>query len=172
MKSFIIALVCISTAFADVSELFLQPVPLVHHDHIEEHHHQEARPYDILSEHEPSTLELISEAIHEEEPAAVPFGLANEGVEIVEAIEVLPVADGEVQRVQLTETHQDYQGPYHYEKPKVQLDYGAPIVAEKVPEVEAPIVKDQLVDNNYLPPKYSQDNLVKRHIKYIVRRRV
>ncbi|KXJ73646.1 hypothetical protein RP20_CCG015342 [Aedes albopictus] len=187
MKSFVIALLCVATAFADVSELLYQPVPLVHHHHTEEVHHQEARPndilaeqhlpearpYDILAEHEPSTLELNSEDVHVEELSAVAFGLANDGIEIVEAIEVLPVAvEDNAQRVQLTETHQDYQGPYHYEKPKVQLEYGAPIVVEKIPEVETPIVKDQAVDNGYLPPKYTQDNLVKRHVKYFVRRRV
>lgn len=156
-----------------MSELLLQPVPLVHHLHVEENQQPEARPYDILAEQEPSTVEHIAEAIHVEEPAAVGFGLANEGVEIVEAIEVIPEDDASVvNRVQLTEEHQDYQGPYHYEKPTVQLDYVVPIVAEVVPEVETPIVKEQLIGNNYLPPRHTQENLVKRHVQYVVRRRV
>ncbi|XP_065089414.1 uncharacterized protein LOC135710696 [Ochlerotatus camptorhynchus] len=170
MKIFIVALLCISSAFADVSEI-------IHHEHQE---HQEARPFDILTinninvEHQPSTLEHISEAIHVQEPAAVGFGLPDEGIEILEAIEVLPVvnADAVVTRVQLTEAHADYQGPYHYEKPTVQLKYGAPQPTPVEPSVpvEPPTLKDQ--SNNYLPPKYTGDNLVKRHAKYIVRRRV
>lgn len=192
MKSFIIALLCISSgmiwnvlsdkrslklirwwffpAFADVSEI-IQHAP----------EHQEARPYDILTinlneEHQPSTLDHLSETIQVEEPAAVGFGLSDEGVGIVDAIEVLPVVDADavVNRVQLTEAHPDYQGPYHYEKPEVQLKYGAPLPTPVEPVVPVvPVVPPTLKDqpNNYLPPKFTGDNLVKRHAKFIVRGR-
>ncbi|EJY57490.1 AAEL017372-PA [Aedes aegypti] len=165
MKTFIIALFCIATAFADVSELLHQPVP----HHLEEHHQQDAH---LIEPHHSSTTGHHSEAIHVEKHITFDFGLENEGVEIVEAIEVLPVGHVDVKGVQLTEEHKDYQAPYSYEKPTVQLDYVAPIVAEPTPEVETPIFKDQPISNNYLPPKYTQDHPAKRHVKYIVRRRV
>lgn len=160
MKSFIIALFCIATALADVSELLHQPVA----HHLEEHHHQDAAH---------PAVEHHSEAIHVEKHITFDFGIENEGVEIVEAIEVLPVqAHVDVKGVQLTEEHKDYQAPYSYEKPTVQLDYVPPVVPEPTQEVEVPIFKEQPLTNNYLPPKYTENNLAKRHIKYIVRRRV
>ncbi|XP_062557745.1 uncharacterized protein LOC134222604 [Armigeres subalbatus] len=166
MKCVFIAMFCFASALADVSELLHLAVP--HHLEVEQHHHQDPVPVD----HQASTVEHHSEAIHVEKHVTYDFGLANEGVEIVEAIEVLPVGHVEVKDVQLTEEHKDYQAPYHYEKPKVQLDYVVPVGSEQVAEVDAIIVKEQPIINNYLPPLTNQGNLAKRQVKYIVRRRV
>ncbi|XP_065088014.1 uncharacterized protein LOC135709549 [Ochlerotatus camptorhynchus] len=135
MKSFIVALFCISSAFGDVSELFHQHDSLAHHLR-EQNQHGE-------------TFILV------ENPVATEFGLPN-GNGHFEIIEV-----------QHNEAHADYQGPYHYEKPKVQLEYVTPVPTL---EVLSPIFKDQ--PNVYLPPNHGADSLVKRHAKYIARRRV
>ncbi|XP_055534283.1 uncharacterized protein LOC129723849 [Wyeomyia smithii] len=184
---------CLSCAYADVSELLYKPEP-----HTEEGdktsdskpstvlpqpipEHLEARPYNVLtnsigaSEYEPETLPHFYETVQVEEPAGVPFTLVDESVGIVDTVQVHSLGGGEaygqfvaiepaIRTVQLATGHADYQGPYVYQKPKVPLEYVVPV---------APKLKDDatLVSNEYLPPRLaSAENLAKRHATYFIRR--
>ncbi|XP_065080643.1 uncharacterized protein LOC135703377 [Ochlerotatus camptorhynchus] len=94
-------------------------------------------------------------------------------------------------KFQLHQSHPDYKGPYHYEKPKLNNGYLAPIVTTYRPNDDylAPIItthrplSDQLAPiitthkpsfDDYLPPHGPRDdfaeNVAKRSIK--LRRRV
>ncbi|XP_055591034.1 uncharacterized protein LOC129743101 [Uranotaenia lowii] len=166
MISFIFLLATVSLASADVSELLFKPQPF------------DAQPHEIIEDtsnyENPSTLDQIYESVLVEQPAAVPFGALSDGVEIIDAVEVLPAIEhipntriGSTQQhteYQLTGSHPDYQGPYQYEKPQIPLEYGAP---------EAPKLKDQPIQNDYLPPLSGpRETQVKRNVRYFVRRRV
>ncbi|XP_038111658.1 uncharacterized protein LOC6034708 [Culex quinquefasciatus] len=159
MKSLILVVLCFYSVSADVSELLYKPDPhgVPHFEHI-------------------STLEHVFEGGIEVEPVpeAVPFGLSNEGIEVVQALEVIPLAEA-VPAIrthphqQHGHAHPDYQGPYHYVKPKVQLEYGTPL--EDGP-VEHPKVQDEQPTSEYLPPAGNSEVPVKRQVKLLYRRRV
>ncbi|KAL9699489.1 hypothetical protein quinque_002930 [Culex quinquefasciatus] len=64
------------------------------------------------------------------------------------------IDEPELTSFQLTADHQDFQAPYHYEKPTVENDYLPPVV----------VPKEQPADD-YLPPFPAGDNVAKRHVK-------
>ncbi|XP_062716070.1 uncharacterized protein LOC134291833 [Aedes albopictus] len=75
-------------------------------------------------------------------------------------VEIDVAADAEVIKAgggQLDSSHADYQGPYHYEKPQVPLEYGAPLLPATT---EAPALllpspegrNDVFEGDDYLPP--------------------
>ncbi|XP_062558525.1 uncharacterized protein LOC134223405 [Armigeres subalbatus] len=76
---------------------------------------------------------------------------------------------------QLDSTHADYQGPYHYGKPKIPLEYGAPLPATDVPALPPPEGRNEIFEGeDYLPPSVDSDSSVraKRHAKFASRRSV
>ncbi|XP_058835014.1 uncharacterized protein LOC131692152 [Topomyia yanbarensis] len=193
MKHLILVVLWFCCASADVNELLYKPepysaspLPLSDPEPADANQsdpqpipeHLEARPYNVLSnsinneQQFPVTLEHLYGAVQVEEPAGVPYAFVNDDVEIVDALEILPLGNpqGElvqfepwVKTVQLTAAHADYQGPYHYEKPKLQLEYGAP---------DAPKLDDgpSGITNDYLPPRLTRKSLAKRQLKLIDRR--
>ncbi|XP_055619999.1 uncharacterized protein LOC129764679 [Toxorhynchites rutilus septentrionalis] len=163
MKTVALVFLCFCSAFADVSELLNKPELL-------------AEPIKLdatLPEETPGQDPKCGEALVEEPEPASPVVLLNQAVEVVEAVEALPLALVETDSVQLTASHPDYQAPYEYQTPKIQLDYVAPaepeVVTEDVVVVELPSVKEEQplpVQNEYLPPLSVTENLVKRHAKF------
>ncbi|XP_058461592.1 uncharacterized protein LOC131436730 [Malaya genurostris] len=139
----------------------------------------EPRPYSVLlnsintEQQSPETLEHLYGVVQVEESVGVPFELLNDAVEVVDAVNILPLDESQeelvqfephIKTVQLTSAHADYQGPYQYEKPKLQLEYGIP----DAPKLQ--VVESSALNNDYLPPRLARNSLAKRHLKLIVKR--
>ncbi|XP_055631159.1 uncharacterized protein LOC129771494 [Toxorhynchites rutilus septentrionalis] len=184
MKTIALVFLCFYSAFADVNELLIKPEPLVElalqTEEVQPGQEQAELSNSVVPLEESVNQEQkCGEALVEEPAPASPLVLLNEAVEVIEAVEALPVAVAQVETAQLTATHPDYQAPYEYQTPKIQLDYVAPaepeVVTEAVVIVELPTVKEAqppAVQNEYLPPLTVAETLVKRHAKFGLKRKV
>ncbi|XP_055629814.1 translation initiation factor IF-2-like [Toxorhynchites rutilus septentrionalis] len=129
-------------------------------------------PTEAAAPAEPTTVEAeATEEEEESEPEPTEQADVNTTPEVVaasnepEPTEAPAVVEPVAAKLQLDSSHPDFQGPYHYEKPKVQLDYGTPAEEEVVAEVNI----SPKVQNEYLPPATDLEAPVvaKRHAKFL-----
>ncbi|XP_055620640.1 uncharacterized protein LOC129764968 [Toxorhynchites rutilus septentrionalis] len=131
-------------ATADVSEILSDPLASPVESELQL---QQAQSLDSESEN------LLLDTVFVPEPVALEENVPSVVTEVVEPETPATVASDAPAAFQLSEAHPDFQAPYQYETPKIELDYLAPPAPTETPTVE------------YLPPVPVAQTVAKRHAR-------
>nr|XP_029732179.1 uncharacterized protein LOC115268274 [Aedes albopictus] len=169
-------LVCYANA--DVSEIVPKAAAIAPIDN----HHQPAVTAAAAAEEIQTCLVLTTNlqpnpeantVLPEHGPVPVSSSSLDVDIDVAADAEVIQAGGG-----QLDSSHADYQGPYHYEKPQVPLEYGAPLLpaTTDAPALLLPAPEgrnDVFEGDDYLPPAPTNsrnDERNKRHARLFGRR--
>ncbi|XP_021707286.1 uncharacterized protein LOC110678569 [Aedes aegypti] len=143
-------------ANADVSEI----LPVANHNQPQEIQTCLVLTTNVQPDPEANTV------LPEQGPVPASSSLVEQDVEVATEAE-------ETRSGQLDSSHADYQGPYHYEKPQVPLEYGVPLPSTDAPALPPPEGRnDDFQGEDYLPPLLGSEDVrrVKRHARLFGKR--